>query len=108
MSKKKTEVKAAEVAKTAAKDAEKAARAAKPEGKKMYVGPTIPGFATNNVVYDGIPDFTKDYLAKTPELSNLFVEVVDYSKANRMIRERQGYIYSAYLKALEIKNTKRR
>lgn len=99
----------AEEATTAAKDAKETTEKAEPKKcKKMYVGPTIPGFATNNVVYDGIPDYTQEYLVKTPELNNLFVEVVDYSKANRMLREKRGYIYSAYLKALEIKNTKRR
>lgn len=110
MSKRKTvtETKAVEETTTAAKDANETAKEESPNRKKMYVGPTIPGFATNNVVYDGIPDYIRDYLVQTPELNNLFVEVVDYSKANRMLREKQGYIYSAYLKALELKNTKRR
>lgn len=107
MSKKKTALSKAvpEETKTAADEVgavEKEPQEAK-ASKKMYVGPTIAGFAVNNTVYDGIPDHTKQILGEHPELNNLFIEVVNYPKANRMMRERQGYIYSAYLKALELR-----
>ena len=76
--------------------------------KKMYVGPTVVGFAVQNTVYQGLPDNTAAIVKEQPELSNLFIEITDYAKASRMIRERQGYIYSAYAKALDLKNNKRR
>ena len=44
----------------------------------MYVGPTI--------------------------LGNLFIAIKDYPEANAMLREKRGYIHSAFNKALELKN----
>lgn len=76
---------------------------AKEPKKLMYVGPTIRGLGIQNRVYTDIPDGAKEAIAKTPELRNLFIEVKDYPKANRMIREQNGYIFSAYVKALELK-----
>ena len=75
----------------------------KTASRKMYVGPTITGFAIQNRVYTGIPDTAEEKLKERPELGNLFIEVLDYPKANKMLRERTGYIYSAYMKALELR-----
>lgn len=69
----------------------------------MYVGPTIPGFAIQNRVYSEMPDSAKDSIRKIPELMNLFVGIMEYPKANQMIREQNGYIYSAFIKALSLK-----
>ena len=69
----------------------------------MYVGPTLPGVAIQYGVYSEIPQGALDEIKKAPEIRNLFIEVTDYPKANRMLRERTGYIYSAYIKALELK-----
>ncbi len=80
---------------------------AKTEAKpKMYVGPTIAGIGIQNRVYTDIPDGAASQIKKTPEFGNLFIDIEDYPKANRMLRERTGYIFSAYSKALEIKNNK--
>ena len=70
---------------------------------KMYVGPTITDFAIQNRVYTEMPDAAKKKVAEMPELGNLFIEVIDYPKANKMLRERTGYIYSAYIKALALR-----
>lgn len=70
---------------------------------KMYVGPTITDFAIQNRVYTGMPEAAKKKVAEMPELNNLFIEVIDYPKANKMLRERSGYIYSAYVKALGLR-----
>lgn len=81
--------------------------AAKPKAEpatKMYVGPTVTGFAVCNTVYKGMPENTAAIIREQPELSNLFIEIADYPKASQMIREQRGYIYSAYAKALELKN----
>ena len=77
--------------------------AKKAASKKMYVGPTVTGFAIQNRVYTDIPDGAKEKLKEAPELGNLFIEVRDYPKANKMLRERTGYIFSAYVKALELR-----
>ena len=102
MSRKKAETAAAKAKEVRAEPAKKAKPAAE-MGTLMYVGPTIPAFAIQNQVYTGIPEAAKDIIVKSPELGNLFIEIRDYPKANRMLRERDGYIYRAYLKALELK-----
>ena len=78
-------------------------KAKKVRGNLMYVGPTIPDFAIQNGVYTEIPKGAADKIEANPELGNLFIEIADYPKANRMLRERQGYIFSAYNKALELR-----
>lgn len=85
----------AETKKTAVKKA-----AEKP---KMYVGPTIPGVAVQNVVYTHMPDEAAEAVKKCPSIANLFIPVLDYPKAEKQIRERRGYVFSAYNKALEFK-----
>ena len=70
----------------------------------MYVGPTIVGLGIQNQVYSEIPKQTKEILKETPELNNLFISIKEYPDACRMLREKRGYIYSAYNKALTIKN----
>lgn len=72
-------------------------------GPLMYVGPTVTGFAIQNRVYTSIPVEAKEEVTSHPELRNLFLPVRDYPKANRMIREGTGYIYSAYLVALSLR-----
>ena len=72
-------------------------------GPLMYVGPTVTGFAIQNRVYSEIPEEAKEKFTDHPELRNLFIPVRNYPKANRMIREGTGYIYSAYLVALSLR-----
>ena len=72
-------------------------------GPLMYVGPTVTGLAIQNRVYTKIPEDAGNLIKEHPELRNLFIPVRDYPKANRMIREGTGYIYSAYLAALELR-----
>ena len=78
-------------------------KATKTVSCKMYVGPTVTGFAIQTRVYTDIPDGAKERLKEVPELANLFIEIRDYPKANKMLRERTGYIYSAFTKALELR-----
>lgn len=72
----------------------------------MYVGPTVIGLGIQNRVYTEIPDGAKAVLAEYPEFNNLFIDISEYPKANRMLREGTGYIFSAYTKALEYKASK--
>lgn len=69
----------------------------------MYVGPTVPGIAIQNTVYTAIPDGALAAAETLPVIKNLFIQITDYPKAQRMLREKKGYIYSAYEKALEYK-----
>ena len=62
----------------------------------MYVGPTIPGVAIQNRVYDGLPEGLQEAMKEVPEFGNLMVPVEDYPKAELMIRTRKGYVASAY------------
>lgn len=69
----------------------------------MYVGPTVHGIGIQNRVYSEIPEEAKGAIAENPMIGNLFISIRDYPKANKMLREKQGYIYSAYMEALELK-----
>lgn len=70
----------------------------------MYVGPTIPGIGIQNQVFTGIPASAQEAIKAEPEIGNLFIQIKDYPEANAMLREKRGYIYSAYNKALNLKN----
>lgn len=97
-----TEVFPAETAGTAA-----APKAAKKRAEKkeplMYVGPTVPDIGIQNRVYTKIPDSAEKLSERIPEIRLLFIPVKHYPIANRMLREGGGYIYSAYLKAAEMR-----
>lgn len=84
-----------------------AARPSKAEPKKpeplMYVGPTVPGFGIQNRVYTEIPADAAAIIEGDPELGLLFIPVAKYPEANRMLREQDGYIFSAFRKALKLK-----
>ena len=67
----------------------------------MYVGPTIPGIGIQNRVYTEIPEAAKEACKDVPEMRNLFIPVIKYPIAEKMLRERKGYIFSAFRKALE-------
>ena len=69
----------------------------------MYVGPTIPGIGIQNRVYTEIPEAAKEACKDVPEMRNLFIPVIKYPLAEKMLRERKGYIFSAFRKALEYK-----
>lgn len=99
----KTEAKTEEVVAEVKEEPKKKAPESTKPNKLMYVGPTIRGLGIQNRVYTEIPDGAKEAIEKQPELRNLFIEVKDYPKANRMLREQNGYIFSAYTKALELK-----
>jgi len=90
------------------KPAKKAAAktAAKKAEPKMYVGPTIPGVAIQNVVYTAIPAAALEAKKDVPEIMNLFIPVKQYGEAERMIRTRKGYIANAYQKAETYKANK--
>lgn len=89
--------------KTSNKATAKEAAKVLPQEKIMYVGPTVPGIGIQNCVYTEIPASAKDVIRQYPEIGNLFVRIKDYPKINKMLREGQGYICSAFNKAIEIK-----
>ncbi|NBI86819.1 hypothetical protein D3Z47_11645 [Lachnospiraceae bacterium] len=89
---------------TAAGAAPKPKPKAAAKGPVMYVGPTIPGIGIQNQVFTEIPASAQEAFKKEPELGNLFISIKDYPEANVMLREKRGYIHSAFNKALELKN----
>ena len=66
----------------------------------MYVGPTIPGIAIQNTVYEPIPGAAKEL----PVFLDLFVPIMKYPDAERQIRKKSGRLYSAFVKALVLRN----
>ncbi len=76
---------------------------AKTKGPWMYVGPTLPGIGIQNRVYAKIPEEIRSQAEETPEIPLLFILVKDYPMANRMLREKTGYIYHAYCKIAQSK-----
>ena len=92
---------------TAAAMTEKPRAAARKSVEKepvMYVGPTVNGVGIQNRVYTEIPGNVQELFHETPELKNLFIPVREYPTACRMLREHKGYIYSAFMRALDFKN----
>jgi hypothetical protein len=75
----------------------------KPQEPLMYVGPTIPGVAIQNVVYTDIPEGAKNACKEVPQMRNLFLPVKQYPMAAQMLRERSGFVYVAYCDALNYK-----
>lgn len=67
----------------------------------MYVGPTVPGIGIQNRVYTEIPEDLDEAMKRLPQLRNLFIPVLKYPMADRMLREQKGYIYSAFNAVLE-------
>ncbi len=76
-----------------------------PAGPIMYVGPTVTGFAVQNRVYSKIPQEAEKVILSHPELRNLFIPVSEYPRANASLRNRTGYIYEAFMKAGEVRNS---
>lgn len=76
----------------------------------MYVGPTVPGIGIQNRVYTGIPQEVVNLMNDGyPVIGDLFIQIRDYPVANRMLREKKGYLYNAYLVAekIRIENAKK-
>lgn len=69
----------------------------------MYVGPTLAGIGIQNRVYTQMPQEALSKAKEIPEINLLFIPVKDYPTANRMLRERTGYLYHAYCKIAERK-----
>ena len=78
------------------------------DGRRMYVGPTIPGVAIQNVVYTQVPEAAVEAKKECPEIANLFIPIEKYGTAEEMIRKRNGYIFNAYERAMEYKEKRRR
>jgi hypothetical protein len=95
-----------EVSNTAAKGmVQKVKRVKKePSGTRMYVGPTISGIGIQNRVYTEIPADAEDKAEQMPEIRHLFIPVKEYPIANQMLREKKGYIYSAFCKVGTLRN----
>lgn len=68
--------------------------------KVVYVGPTIPGVASRNTVYNTVPQTVNEAAREAPYLLSLCVPIEDLPDALRQIRNQSGSIYSFYRKAL--------
>lgn len=80
----------------------------KKETPKIYVGPTIEGMAIQNVVYNnGIPDAATEAIKEEPAIASLFLPLERFSMATSMLSTGKGYIFEAFIKALEYKKRKK-
>lgn len=70
----------------------------------MYVGPTIPGIAIQNTVYEPIPETAMEAAKGLPVFLDLFIPIMKYPDAELQIRKKTGRLYSAFTKALTLKN----
>lgn len=68
--------------------------------KIMYVGPTITSVATRNTVYEEMPEPLEKAAKAFPYLTGLCVPISELAKAMEGIRNRDGYIYRLYTRAL--------
>lgn len=68
--------------------------------KIVYVGPTIPGVATRNAVYEELPEALTKAIKATPYLGGLCVPIPKLPRAMNQIDQQQGRIYMLYTKAL--------
>lgn len=75
----------------------KKVKSANPE-PRMYVGPTVSGIGIQNRVYTEMPRDAEEKAKEVPEIAQLFIPVKKYPIANKMLREKRGYIYSAFCK----------
>lgn len=76
----------------------------KEQARYMYVGPTVPGIGIQNRVYTDIPPDAVDIINNGNRvIGELFIQIRDYPTAERMIREKKGYLYNAYLAAQKIR-----
>lgn len=73
----------------------------------MYVGPTIPGLATQNTVYTQISEPMKEAAKDCPIVLDLFIPVMDYPKAEQQIRNTSGRLYTAFCKAMSLRKKRR-
>lgn len=93
-----------EAAVTAVAAAEQKPKAKAAKESVMYVGPTVPGIGIQNQVFSEIPASAQEAIKGEPEIGNLFIAIKNYPEANIMLREKRGYIYRAFNKALNLKN----
>ena len=70
----------------------------------IYVGPTIPGIAIQNTVYEPIPEAAREAAKGLPVFLDLFIPIMKYPDAELQIRKKTGRLYSAFTKALTLKN----
>ncbi len=72
--------------------------------KVVYVGPTIPGVASHNTIYNnGLPKELTDAQDKEPAFKALVVPLSALSNALREINGKTGATYVFYEKALGYK-----
>jgi hypothetical protein len=70
----------------------------------VYVGPTIPGVASHNTVFNnGLPQGVTDAIANEPAFNNLLVPVNGLAAALSDIANKRGATYAFYEKAANYK-----
>lgn len=70
----------------------------------VYVGPTIPGVASHNTVFNnGLTEEMKAAIEREPAFANLVVPIKRLAQAGQDIANKSGATYVFYEKAMEYK-----
>lgn len=73
----------------------------------IYIGPTIPGVVTKNMVLNnGFTDSLKKVISEIPIIEKLLVEPKDLSSTVNQINKKDGAIYTFYNKVLDYRDRK--
>lgn len=83
------------------KEAVKAAETAARKTKTVYIGPTIPGVAARNTVYDDVPEELNQVVKALPYMAGLCIPFSGLSKAMTQIQQQAGHSYTLFCKAQE-------
>ena len=102
MTKAKSETAATETKPTAGHGRQR--RKAQKKNPSCMSVPRLTGLASRTGSTQKYQETCRNCSMKRPELKNLFIPVREYPTACRMLREHKGYIYSAFMRALDFKN----
>lgn len=70
----------------------------------VYVGPTIPGIGSRNMVLNnGLTEELKEAIEKEPAIASLIVPISELAAANKSINTQTGATYVFYNRVLKSK-----
>ena len=67
----------------------------------MYVGPTIPGIAIQNTVYEPIPEAAMEAAKGLPVFLDLFIPIMKYPDAEQQDQEENRTIIQCFHKSAD-------
>ncbi len=68
----------------------------KKPGPVIYIGPALPGLASNAILRNGLPQPVKELLQARPSLGQLLVPVAELGAARRQLKDAASSLSQAY------------